>query len=236
MSEQEQGRYRWVRRMAWAELVASALMMLVSIKFRLDNLDSDEMSAAFVLPGFVVVVGMVVAVVGSGLTFVHWVRQCIRHEGWLDPQGYRNKPVDIIWAYVIPFINLIRPYEILKRLADVSDPDSLPARPARDIDAVDYRDTPRAEARDSEAWRRALPLKAWWLMTVFTMIARRIDQKLPDPPVDAESADSFVVLAFVTGVIAVVQSALFLRVIDGLQARRQERLQRLHDLAIEKAG
>lgn len=233
MSEQEEGRFRWVRRTGRATLGLAVLSVPVELIPRINNEPMADGSVVTLLCALVLLAAGL-ALITSTVLLVRWIYQCIGHEGRLNVQGYGNKPRDIIWAFVIPFVNLVRPYEIIRRLHEASSPEGLPVSPGREEAAADYREAPRVRPRDSEAWRRSFPLLGWWMLRMLDMMIERATRKMAEPPVPEIDVNFGIMITAISWGITIAHSTLFLSLIGALHERRQERYQRLIDLASEQ--
>jgi len=207
--------------------MADAVFAVLFDGLDLASLQINEAYSTVSLILGLVLLPRVVCFVGSGLLFLRWLYRCIEHEQSLDSRGFRNKPFDIVVAYVLPFVSLVRPCRIIAHLYRVSDPSELPVPPPREVAAQDYREAPVLISRDNEAWRHAFPLNAWWVMRLVDLTFSRVAFALPELPLSPVKLGEAFRLHTISAVASVAQVVLFLFVVRALEARRDERYRRL---------
>lgn len=77
-----------------------------------------------------------------------------------------------IVGFFIPFLNLVRPYQVVKTLDDALDPDLVPELPPQRVERAGlYRDAAAAfETRATRTVKRA-PVVLWWSLWIGRMVA-----------------------------------------------------------------
>ena len=161
--------------------------------------------------GFFAVIGYIITVI----TFLIWMHQSYSN---LKPLGIRNTEYSSAWAvgsWFVPFMNLVRPYNIIKEIWDRSDPDK-----------VETEATPSASTL--EMTQIATPMfGVWWafwiISNVFTNVSARYTLR-------ANSLQQFVVTFWseiISSVFTIVAAILAIGVVRAVSARQEERYQRM---------
>jgi hypothetical protein len=157
------------------------------------------------------VIGYIITVVA----FLIWMHRSYSN---LEPLGIRNPEYSPTWAvgcWFVPFMNLVRPYNMIKEIWDRSDPDK-----------VETEGTPSASAL--EMTQIATPMFGlWWgvwiISNVFTNVSARYTLR-------ANSLQQFVVTFWsdiVSSVFTIAAAILAIGVVRAISARQEERYKRM---------
>ncbi len=165
------------------------------------------------------------ALIAGAVVFIRWLRFYFDNALAWTEVALPFSASDAAWSFFIPFVNLIRPWQVLDALWKASDPASLPA-PVAAISArtdVNYRTGPALDAQLE--FPTQSPVLAWatlyiWLPVAVSLIAvfatvaygPMFVQRLP-------SVAQHVLRAF-AGCVAIVM-------VRGVQQRVAERVRRI---------
>lgn len=222
-SRREEGLSKWLRRLAICDIALAAIFFPLSALYKANN-DPESLVA---LPLLFAGAPFFVVHLTGGVFFLRWLRRIIENERKLGPSAFTMKPAYVIWAYVIPFVNLIRPYRLIRLLFDWSDPTELPRPPRREVAAQSYRESPSLERRAPVSWRHPFPLGAWWCVRWVSFILFQIDSKMPEMPVPERVLGQVTLVATAAAAADLAEVILFFMVFRALSARRTERYRRL---------
>ncbi|HVH41010.1 MAG TPA: DUF4328 domain-containing protein, partial [Labilithrix sp.] len=133
------------------------------------------------LVNFGAVAGAVLLLV-TGPLFLRWVHRLASLTRALGEAGHLSwSPAQAVWAFIIPFISLFRPYQVLSELQQKLDPDDiLPPAPRVDRDAQsDYRSVALVTPPAPKPVPRAL-LGLWWGCFIASNLISRLSTKLQE--------------------------------------------------------
>ncbi|MEM9696868.1 MAG: DUF4328 domain-containing protein, partial [Myxococcota bacterium] len=167
----------------------------------------------------------VVAFLVCAILFLQWFRIAVRHanrdglhhEGG-SPMGYT--PGDATKYWFIPFINLVRPYEIMKRLREVSDADVLPSfSTTQPVATAGYRQA----AVTSE--RRVVPninvpLGLWWALYIGNGIVARVVTKYE--PTTLAELKSYAIGLIASDLLGIAATVAAIMLVRGIHLNRAE--------------
>jgi hypothetical protein len=146
----------------------------------------------------------------------------------LGASDMKWKPGSAVWAFIVPIVSLVRPYQVLSAVQQRLEPEEImPPVPRVDRDVeTDYRNVafvvpPLAKGLSSSM------LGLWWASFVAMNIVGRIAQRLGPGANDAASVISAYEGAMFASVLAVVSGLLAIRVVRSLTARLEERFRRI---------
>jgi hypothetical protein len=142
-------------------------------------------------------------------------------------------PAQAVWAFFIPIISLIRPYQVLTAAHTALDPEHV-APPAPRVDPSaqrDYRSVAFVHPPPAPNLPKAL-IGFWWGAFVVMSVSGKLltafsTPSAPDAVISAYRSDMFVSFA------AVVAAALAVTVVRGLTARVAERFRRIRESSPE---
>lgn len=161
----------------------------------------------------------------TAILFLRWAHRLVLVAQQLGAD-VRMRPASIVTSFIIPLVNLWRPYKMFSRLSKALDPDSLPPPETRVDPAAmtDYRSAVFASTSRPDLPRPLLGL--WWtgwiLMTFSGELVSRIR-----PGASVESQISAHQSGIVHAVLEVIAALLAITVVRGLTARAGERLRRM---------
>ena len=144
----------------------------------------------------------VVAYVIAFIFFLRWVHRAVSNLDALGTPNIRSSPSQAVWGFFIPFINLVRPYEVLKQIWVDSQP------------VV-------ANENGSAIPRSARVVTAWWVLIWIANIATRIMSATLRTPTTHEELQTLIAEMFVVALAWTVAGILFVRMV-WLSQRRQE--------------
>ena len=153
--------------------------------------------------------------IGTIVVFLIWMHRSYKN---LKPLGSRSMEYSPAWAvgsWFVPFVNLVRPYGIIKEIWFKSDPDT-----------VEMEDSPLSYTL--EISQIAAPMFGlWWAFWILSNIFTNISTRLT---FGAETLDQHVTsfwLAIVASVLSIVAAALAITVVRAITARQGERYKRI---------
>ncbi|MBX3226253.1 MAG: DUF4328 domain-containing protein [Labilithrix sp.] len=171
-----------------------------------------------------IVVAVTVTFVVTGFFFIRWMHRLValtRALGATIPWT----PSQAGWAFIIPFISLVRPYQVLSSTRAALEPENV-APPAPRVDPSaqgDYRSTAFIVPAPAQRLPAAL-IGLWWGAFLVLSLGGRLlpkDMSTVDKVVSAYQMSMFVDAA------ALVAGALAITVVRGLTARLEERFRRI---------
>jgi hypothetical protein len=190
-----------------------------------------ELSDTLFTVGVVVELALLVL---TGVLFLRWLSLMVKVARDLQVSPPLTwTPSQAVWGFFIPFVNLMRPYQVLRDLHDALTPEGVPEpapRPRLD-GASGYRkiemETPPPPAKLPHA-----SIGAWWAFYVLGGLVERAATSMADGGVDAlmSSRKAFVV----SDGFEIVSSGLAVLVVLALSARLVERQRRLRHATDEE--
>lgn len=142
----------------------------------------------------------------AAVFFIRWLRRAYADVTHLEGIPMPFTRSQLLWAWVIPFLNLVRPHSAVRKLAQVSHPGDLPP-------AAGEQETP---------WDRPVPINSWWGAWLASGALSRM----------TSSHSGFGWIDAVGAAVSVLSGVLCVMVVRGIDARRQERMRRLLAQAI----
>ncbi len=159
----------------------------------------------------------------SGVGFLFWIHRLVLLTRQLDaPVSWH--PAQAVWGFFIPFINLVRPYRVLRDVQDALIANQLPeptAQPVRSAE-VGYREMRFVSAPAGRPLSR--PFLGWWWALYITMSLFERNRYGGGSSAEAMSFNSYELVA---AGIGLVSALLALRVISSLTGRIAERCRRI---------
>jgi Domain of unknown function (DUF4328) len=157
--------------------------------------------------------------VTAAVLYLRWIHRAVANAQRLGaPLGWT--PRQAVTAYLIPFVNLFRPYRVMKALHAASDPSALPDAPKyRHRENADYRQGAR-ELLEPTRWAFAAPIGAWWTLYMLDGLLGSFFMVVAGPIPGA-------VLSALCFLAAATLAVLVIRSVD---ARQRELLRRLESL------
>lgn len=181
--------------------ICSGTMVVVNGLGLLLPEDPDGWLAVVAIGGLFPVLALFASLAMSAVYFVRWLRRAYADVTHLEgiPMPYSRS--QLLWAWVIPFLNLVRPHSAVKKLAQVSHPGDLP---------------PVAGEQDAP-WDRPVPVSGWWGAWIASSVLGRL----------TSSHEKYGWIDAVGAAFAVLSGVLCVMVVRGIDGRRQERMRRL---------
>lgn len=184
--------------------------------------------AAFSLAELMVYVstaGSLVLIVATPIVFLRWVHGLVASTRALHDQYFRWTPSDAVWAFLIPFISLVRPYHVMRDAYAALEPDAV-APPAPQVTAGDrdgYRGVTIVEAPVPRIPKAFIGL--WW----GAFLLSRLTRASGSTPVGASVER--VVRAYewkmFSDVVSMIAAALAIALVRSVTARLLERRRRI---------
>src|SRR5262245_28444710 len=181
-----------------------------------ENADVSEMPGGnfqvivLLLNGTVRLFGLIVFIVTT-VVFLFWQHRAYKN---LPALGVPRPDISSGWvvgSWFVPFLNLFRPYEIMKYIRDKSDPETV---------KFGFGDF---ETRDN------FTLKAWWGFWIASIIVARFSNRMYGR---AETLDGHVTAGLVgifSSGLTIVAACLAIAVVRDITSRQEERRKRLMD-------
>jgi hypothetical protein len=173
----------------------------------------------------------------TGILFVHWLSIVVRLARELGG-GLRWKPRDAFWSFVIPFISLWEPYQVVRDVTRALAPERLPdPRPRLEVDASTrgYR-----EGRLVVPPRRVeVPgnlVALWWTAYLAARVSGLLfgivlgAARTPGSGIDFETQSWF---QMAICAVDLSSAALAMLVVRGVAARLAERFRRIRYNPVE---
>jgi hypothetical protein len=154
-------------------------------------------------------VAWLVVYVLTGISFLMWIYRAYKNMLSLGAEGYQFTPWWAVGGWFVPYLNLFRPYQVIKELWQTSDPDA---------------------TADSAAWQsgRTPPLLlVWWVLWLSQTVLSQVVSTLNK---NAKTAAAFVGYerwAIGTEVASVAGALLALFLVVTIDRRQTERRRQL---------
>jgi hypothetical protein len=212
-----EGRGKVVRALLWATLVLSlASIGLTGYQLRLPPgaFESDDFEMPMPALIAIVVWGLLTVgvFIGTVVVFCMWMYRAHANLHALGIQGQDYTSGWAAGAWFVPFLNLVRPFRIMKEIWKGSDPAT--------VGAADF------------AWKLAADpaiIGLWWAAWIFSNVASRVSSRMDRGDVDLQYAALYVDLANVPITVAAAWLAIRItRRIDDMQAERFNALSQYH--------
>lgn len=170
--------------------------------------------------------GSALMLLATGVLFLRWVHGLVAATRALGNERLRWRPADAVWAFIIPIISLVRPYQVLRDVHDALEPDAV-APPAPRVTAGE-RDGYRGVTVVEPAAPPRLPpafIGLWWAAFVASRFAGQGGSIAPDANA-AQVASGFRSVTIVHA-LSIVAAMCAIVVVRGVTARLVERHRRL---------
>lgn len=177
-------------------------------------------------------IAIVVTTMITAVFLVRWMRKLVSLTMRLGAES-RWTASQATWAFFLPFINLVRPYQILFHTMTALAPSKVEQPPPR-VDRAgqaDYRGTAFVES----APERKIPptfVGAWWAAWLFMNLVSQFASFI----VRAEDNGDIVFahqLSMLASAVALAAAVLGMTVVSGLTARLEERFRRIRASTVD---
>lgn len=180
--------------------------------------DTLFQGAAFVELGLLLV---------TGVLFLRWLARTVTTARTMIAEPHlRWTASQAVWGFFIPFVNLARPYHVMRDLSDRLEPDAIPEpAPQPKLDGVaGYRDIEMKKPPKPGPLPHA-SIGAWWALYIFAGV---VGYSAASPPgTDAAALiwnRKAVIVSSAAEIAAAVLAVLVVRAIDGRLAERHRRV------------
>lgn len=180
-------------------------------------------------------VGSLVMLVVTGVVFLRWIHKSVAVARVFGARPFRWQPGAAVTGFIIPFLNITRPYRIVRDIHDSFTPDDLPKPTARvrENEEAGYRavsiDEPPPGAPLPRAW-----IGAWWALYFVGGIIGFIANKFERPSAAELQVRNNWLLIY--HAVEIVGALLAVRVVTAVAARTAERFRRIRYCAPETLG
>ncbi len=188
----------------------------------------DATQSTFQLAELVVYIstmGAFVLIVATPIVFLQWVHGLIASTRALDGRYFRWTPSGAVWAFIIPFVSLVRPYHVMRDAYAAQEPDAVPP-PAPRVTAGErdgYRGVTVVDAPTPHIPTAFIGL--WWGAFVLSRLTRASGSTPAGASVER------IVTAYewkmVSDVASMVAAALAIVLVRSVTARLLERRRRI---------
>lgn len=169
----------------------------------------------------------------TGILFLRWLSQAVKVARDLQvspPLAWT--PSQAVWGFFIPFVNLVRPYQVLRDLHDRLDPEGVPEpapRPRLD-GAGGYRKVEVVRAPPPAKLPHA-SIGAWWALYIIGGLVQRGASTTANGIAELTSSRTVSILA---DAIEIGSASLAILAILAISARMVERQRRLRHATDEE--
>lgn len=140
------------------------------------------------------------ALLGLAATaYLAWLYRAAYNARELALPGLRYEPSEAVVSWFLPFVSLLRPYQVLRNLDAVLEPSSLPAEPSAEPAPAGYRTPALRTAATPVSQGEFL---AWWGLYLLNEVTGRGHFSLPEGSPYAAHAALANVLSAAVGLLA----------------------------------
>lgn len=162
----------------------------------------------------------------TGVLFLRWLSQAVKvaRDLQVSPPLVWT-PSQAVWGFFIPFVNLVRPYQVLRDLHDVLEPAGVPEpapRPRLD-GAAGYRKVELEKAPPPAKLPHA-SIGVWWALYILGGIVGRGASRSGPGALELMSSRT---MSIVSDAIEIGSASLAILVVLAISARLAERQRRL---------
>ncbi|KYF55705.1 hypothetical protein BE04_35790 [Sorangium cellulosum] len=173
----------------------------------------------------------------AGVLFLRWLARTVALAGELDPvRGFSWTPSESVVAFLIPVVNLVQPYRVLRDLHDGLAPAGVPEPAPRPLldGGGGYRRVEMAHAPRASAVHHAA-LGAWWGLYLASRGLGWLASVMPQLTVAEFIRSRYAFIASDVASIAAAWLAVrMVRAIDSRVAERQRRLAYASDEELDR--
>lgn len=167
----------------------------------------------------------------TAILFLRWVHRLVSLTASLGGGPLRWSPAQSVWAFIIPFVSLFRPYQVLTLIQTQLGPDDIePPAPQVNVDSdapTDYRTVAFSTPPAAKPLPRSL-LGFWWGSFMSGAIVSRIaNSVIGRAPTDIDTVVDAYHFEMFADAIWIVAAVLAISVVRSLTARLEERFRRI---------
>jgi hypothetical protein len=208
--------------------------LLDDVRAGAGSADRLELCDTLATAGSAAEIGMLFVVAG---VFLYWLSRTIRVARALSPTPLRWSQGEAVWGFFVPFLNLVRPYQVIRDLFDQLAPDAVPepAPQVRFEGAAGYRSLPVVQAPPPLPVPHA-SIGLWWALF---LVQRFVGYTMPPAAGAAAVSQSVLQLGMIVELVAiacVVLAVLVVRAVAGRLAERHRRVSHASDEELEAWG
>jgi hypothetical protein len=142
----------------------------------------------------------------AAICFLVWFYSAYKHLSELAVQGLQHSPAWAVGSFFVPFLNLVRPYQVAQEIWKASDPN---------------------QGSGPAAWQQgssSVAIVLWWLLWLATNILGQVSMRMMlDAHVSLEGFTSASFLEMVACALEVLDGLLLIRIILSIDQRQQQR-------------
>lgn len=180
-------RARWATRFLTLVAVSSGASCLVSLLTFGSTAPADTESSALLLLEGLLAIFTLVTYLGAVITYLRWLHLAVRHAEALDIKVGAT-PGWAVGYWFIPFVNLVRPYRVVRALAD-----------------------------GLERGPSSAPVGLWWTLWLLSNFADRADMRLSMRQEMLADAPGAGLLSIIASLLNVAAAFLCIRVLQAIQ-------------------
>ncbi|MDQ2806045.1 MAG: DUF4328 domain-containing protein [Chloroflexota bacterium] len=165
-----------------------------------------------------IAVGQVLVYIATVVAFLLWIHRAYRNLPALGTSGLKYSPRWAVGGFFVPFLNLVRPFQVMREIWQASSPD--------------------ADPRSSTAWQTVLitPLPGvWW----GSWLLGNVCGQLAVRTATGGNLEQLILsdwLSITSLVLNIVAAALLIRIIRTIDSGQEERRRRMAELILPPAS
>jgi len=177
-------------------------------------------------------VAQLALLVATGTLFLMWLHRTLKVTRALGGDTLRWTPKDAVWGFIIPFINITRPFQVMRDVHDHLAPEVLPEPPVQvqSSELSGYRGV-EVKAPPPPVQLPHASIGAWWGFFWVGNVFGNIAARQTGTTIDAVLARN--ALNAVSDAIDIVSAVLAIVVVRGVTARLVERYRRARHNPVE---
>jgi hypothetical protein len=188
------------------ELSQASLLSAMAAGQKFANADLEANDARVQLVGIFTMIVYVATVI----VFLIWIHRAHKNLAAFDTAGLEYSPGWAVGGFFVPFLNLIRPFQVMREIWKASDPD------------VDY------DNANSWQYSSTSPLlAAWWGTWIVSNILGRLVFSFSKDAKSIEALLNLTYLSIASDVVNLIPAALVIIIVRSIERRQQQKYERL---------
>ncbi|HWQ36469.1 MAG TPA: DUF4328 domain-containing protein [Blastocatellia bacterium] len=174
-----------------------------------------------VLTSGLLAVLQVVIYIATIIAFLMWIHRAYRN---LEPLGVKHPQYSPGWAvgaWFVPFLNLVRPFQIIREIWTESDPE---VTVATAVTGERYIESLNLMHQD---WKTPDFLGWWWGLWIASNVASNISRRLSSMEGGKSELVGALSVEIIASALTAIAAFLAIKVVRGITARQNERYNRL---------